>query len=149
MLCLLLPVSFWIPFWPQSRKRRSGSFPLSSLRMENRGTTSGGTFTTLWWVVGWMCVCISITQCHDHPDCDSWRKPRTACVSQEKAKVCWLEFFLFISDPAFLLAKPLGLMNSISSSFPEVPLAKPCASYTGVMWWFYIARSKESWFKGT
>ena len=83
-----------------------------------------------------------------------WENPLQCCevirlqlikINEKKNnKVCWLEFFLFISDLAFLLAKPLGLMNSISSSFPEVPLAKPCASYTGVMWWLYIARSKES-----
>ena len=40
--------------------------------------------------------------------------------------------FCSVSDPACLLAKPLGLKNSIGSRFPEVPLAKPCAICTGL-----------------
>lgn len=49
-------------------------------------------------------------------------------------KLCCVDWNLFcsVSDPACLSAKPLGLMNSISSRFPEVPLAKPCAVCTGV-----------------
>ena len=31
-------------------------------------------------------------------------------------------------------------MEFISPSFPEVPLAKPCASYTGLTWWLHMGK---------
>lgn len=135
-LGLLFPLSFWISFWPQSRKGRSGSFTLSSLRMGRlRHKESQAHFSRF------------AVSCRVRLELKSQililGSGTELPVSLRNKLNCvnW-NLFCSVSDPASLLAKRLGLMNSISSGFPEVPLAKPCASYTGVTWWLHTGGSR-------